>query len=63
MYVGHSHHLGMLDFGESGDITRLHMLVGRNDLPVFDLLGEGANLHQYPGWGSRGFAGLVNPRE
>lgn len=53
----------MLDFGESGDITRLHMLVGRNDLPVFDLLGEGANLNQYPGRGSRGFAGLVNPRE
>lgn len=63
MYVGHSHHLGMLDFGEPGDITRLHMLVRRNDLPVFDLLGEGAYLNQDPGWGSRGMAGLVNPRE
>lgn len=63
MNVGHSHHLGMLDFGRSDDVTRLHMLVRRNDLPILDLLGDGAYLNQYPRWGSRGTAGLVNPRE
>lgn len=53
----------MLDFGRSGDVARLHMLVRRNDLSILDLLGDGAYLNQYPGWGSRGTAGLVNPGE
>lgn len=63
MNGGHSYHLGMLDFGRSGDVARLHMLVRRNDLSILDLLGDGAYLNQYPGWGSRGTAGLGHPGE
>lgn len=51
--------IGMLDFGRSDDETRLHMLVRRNDLPILNLLGDGANFNQYPGQGSTGTAVLL----
>lgn len=49
---GPSHHLRMLGFGKSGDEARLHVFVRRNDLPVLNLLGDGAYFNQYPGQGS-----------
>jgi hypothetical protein len=51
----------MLDFGRSDDVARLHVLMRRNDLPIFDLLGDGAYFNQYPGWGSIGTVMLEYP--
>lgn len=52
MKVGPSHHLGMLDFGKSGDEARLHMFMRRNDLPILNLLGDGEYFNQNLGQGS-----------
>ena len=51
----------MLDCGGSGDEARPHMLMRRNDFPVLNLLGDGADFNQDPGQASTGSAGLAYP--
>lgn len=51
----------MSDSGSSEDETRLHVLVGGDDLPILDFLGDGADFHQQPGQDSAGAAGLGHP--
>lgn len=61
MNEGHAHHLGMLDLGSSGDEARLHMLMRRNDFPILNLIGDGADFNQYSRQGSADIARLVYP--
>lgn len=51
----------MSEFGSSGDEARLHMLVRRNDFPILDLLGDGADFHQNSGQRSAVTTGLLYP--
>ena len=57
----HFYHLGMSGFGSSGDEARLHVLVRRNDFPILDLLGDGADFNQNSGQDAPGTAGLMCP--
>lgn len=55
---GHFYHPGRLGLGSSDDEAGLHVLVRRDDFPVLDLLGDGADFTQEVGQGSAGTAGL-----
>ena len=61
MNEGYFYHLGMWDFGSSGDEARLHVLMRRNDSPILNLLGDGADFNQNSQQGFAGTVGLVYP--
>lgn len=61
MNEGHFYHLSRLGFGSPGDEARLHVLVRRNDFPILNLLGGGADFDENSGQVSAGSSGLGYP--
>ena len=61
MNEGYFLHLGMSNSGNSDKEARLHMLMGRNDFAILNLLSDGADFNQYSGKDSVGTARLLCP--